>query len=206
MQERGLAPKTMANALTVARMVLSDAGFPAAAAGIRLPHGRRVAQSLTEQDAQALREVLDRHATDPDVALGLLLETGLRVGELRALLPGDVRGLSLRVKGTKSASSDREVDLSDRAAHLVQRLAAATQVGERRLRRVLARRCAEAGVPRIRVHDLRHTRITLLLLAEVPVLYVSKQAGHSSPAMTLALYGHAIAASARDRARWRNAA
>lgn len=45
----------------------------------------------------------------------------------------------------------------------------------------------EAGAPRIRFHDLRHTAATLLLLKNVPAKVVSGLLGHASVAITLDL-------------------
>lgn len=47
-----------------------------------------------------------------------------------------------------------------------------------------------AGVPRIRVHDLRHTAATLLLRSGVPAKIVSERLGHASIAITMDLYSH----------------
>lgn len=49
-----------------------------------------------------------------------------------------------------------------------------------------------AGMPRIRVHDLRHTAATLLLLSGVPAKIVSERLGHASIAITLDLYSHVL--------------
>jgi integrase len=51
---------------------------------------------------------------------------------------------------------------------------------------------AEAGLRRIRLHDLRRTHATLALLAGVPVTTVSERLGHHSPAFTLRQYAHAL--------------
>lgn len=55
--------------------------------------------------------------------------------------------------------------------------------------RRLARK-AFADLPRIRVHDLRHTWATLALEAGVDIAVVSKQLGHASPVVTWATYQH----------------
>ena len=44
-----------------------------------------------------------------------------------------------------------------------------------------------SGLPRIRLHDLRHTHATLLLKAGVPVKVVSERLGHASITITLDL-------------------
>lgn len=50
----------------------------------------------------------------------------------------------------------------------------------------------EAGLPPIRLHDLRHTHATLLLQAGVNPKVVSERLGHHSTAFTLDVYSHVI--------------
>ena len=50
-----------------------------------------------------------------------------------------------------------------------------------------------AGVPRIRLHDLRHTALTLMALQGVPMPVVAAWAGHADPAFTLRTYAHSQA-------------
>jgi integrase len=47
-----------------------------------------------------------------------------------------------------------------------------------------------AGVPRIRLHDNRHTSATLLLAGGIHAKIVQERLGHSAIAMTLDLYSH----------------
>jgi integrase len=49
-----------------------------------------------------------------------------------------------------------------------------------------------SGVPRIRVHDLRHTAATMLLRAGVPPKIVSERLGHATVAITLDTYSHVL--------------
>jgi len=49
-----------------------------------------------------------------------------------------------------------------------------------------------ANVPLIRLHDLRHTHATHLLVAGVNVKVVSERLGHSSVSFTLDTYGHVM--------------
>ena len=49
---------------------------------------------------------------------------------------------------------------------------------------------AGLDVPRIRLHDLRHTHATLLLEQGRPVKEVSERLGHSTTAFTMDVYGH----------------
>ena len=50
----------------------------------------------------------------------------------------------------------------------------------------------QAGVRRVRFHDLRHTFASLLLQNGESPVYVKEQMGHSSIQITVDLYGHLI--------------
>lgn len=51
---------------------------------------------------------------------------------------------------------------------------------------------ARSGLPRIRLHDLRHTHATLGLAAGVPVRVMSERLGHASPEFTMKQYQHVL--------------
>jgi integrase len=55
------------------------------------------------------------------------------------------------------------------------------------------------GFGGFRLHDLRHTHATLLLLAGVPINAVASRLGHSSPVTTMTVYAHVLR-RAEDRA------
>ena len=55
-----------------------------------------------------------------------------------------------------------------------------------------------AGLPGIRLHDLRHFTATQLIGAGVDVRTVAGRLGHSDPSVTLRVYSHAL--EERDRA------
>lgn len=57
--------------------------------------------------------------------------------------------------------------------------------------------CKAAGVPRIRMHDLRHTAATLMLANGVNLKIVSEILGHSSIATTADIYSHVDTAMQR---------
>lgn len=63
-------------------------------------------------------------------------------------------------------------------------------------------RCSAAGhdVPRIRLHDLRHTHASLLLSSGIPVMVVSERLGHASPTITLTVYQHVMPGDQRAAA------
>ena len=58
-----------------------------------------------------------------------------------------------------------------------------------------------ANLPKIRIHDLRHTAATLLLLQGVNPRTVMELLGHSDVTMTLNTYSHVLASLKEDAAR-----
>jgi integrase len=60
-------------------------------------------------------------------------------------------------------------------------------------------KCLEhAGLHKIRIHDLRHTYATLLLMQGESPVYVKEQLGHSSIKVTVDIYGHWIPGANRQ--------
>ena len=57
-----------------------------------------------------------------------------------------------------------------------------------------------AGLRQIRLHDLRHTHASLLLLDGVPIHVVSRRLGHADVAITIKIYGHLLPSSDPDAA------
>jgi integrase len=55
-------------------------------------------------------------------------------------------------------------------------------------------------VPGIRLHDLRHTHATLLLVKGTPVKVVSERLGHANPTITLNVYAHVMPGNQKDAA------
>ena len=58
--------------------------------------------------------------------------------------------------------------------------------------RMFGRHIAAAGLPCIRVHDLRHTYATLALAAGKNPKVVADRLGHARVAFTLDVYSHAV--------------
>jgi integrase len=59
----------------------------------------------------------------------------------------------------------------------------------------------EAGLPPLRIHDLRHTSATLLLRAGVGAQVVSKRLGHAKVGFTLDTYAHVLPDQQREAAQ-----
>jgi integrase len=69
---------------------------------------------------------------------------------------------------------------------------AATQLDPSNLRKVFHRILVDAGLRRVRFHDLRHTFASLLLQNGESLTYVKEQMGHSSIQVTVDIYGHLV--------------
>jgi len=63
-----------------------------------------------------------------------------------------------------------------------------TPINPNNLHREFGRLAAEADVPGIRIHDLRHTHITLAIQAGAPIGTVSRRAGHARVSTTMDIY------------------
>ena len=58
-----------------------------------------------------------------------------------------------------------------------------------------------AGLEDLRFHDLRHTAVSIMLNAGVPVIVVSRRVGHANASITLNTYGHLMPSMQDEAAR-----
>jgi integrase len=65
-----------------------------------------------------------------------------------------------------------------------------TPVDPNNFSRSFARWCGAAGLPAVRLHDLRHTCVSMLLYLGVPPRVVMEIVGHAALEMTMNVYGH----------------
>ncbi len=66
------------------------------------------------------------------------------------------------------------------------------------LRNQFYRLLADAGLPRMHFHDLRHSAATILISMGVPPNVVQKLLGHSDIAITLGVYGAVLPSMQQD--------
>lgn len=125
------------------------------------------------------------------------------------------RGVAIIQRSVKTRASSRSVRLTSRTVAALRehrkiqaerRLAASewqdhdlivstskgTPINPNNVSRSFAALIRDTGLPRIRVHDLRHSSATLLLLAGVPAKVVSERLGHATVGITLDLYSHVL--------------
>ena len=193
---------------------------------------------FTVEEARRFLDAAEQEGPMWAAFFAVLLQTGCRPGELRALRWEDVSldagtlhiqrtaqripGQGIVVGTTKTGSSRRPVALGTDVVALLRRqraeqnahrltmgplwanndLVFASEVGtyldNKQMRVAFERICERAGVPRIRLYDLRHTSASLLLAAGVHPKVVSERLGHSSVNLTLQTYSHVLPGLQRD--------
>ena len=190
-----------------------------------IPHvGDRPAPSMsiwtTDQFKAFARCVMDKPLVY--LAFNLLYWTGLREGELLALLPEDFdlakgtvsvtktyyrKGAEDVVTSPKTRKSVRVVKMPDELTAMVadhlrlypgasdERVFAA--LSKSRLHAEMTRGARDAGVPRIRIHDLRHSHVSMLIDLGFSVVAIADRLGHESTGITY-MYAHLLPQD-RDR-------
>jgi integrase len=75
-----------------------------------------------------------------------------------------------------------------------------TPLDERNVLRRFQRILALAGLPKMRLHDLRHSAVAILIAQGVHIKAISELLGHSSVAFTFEVYGHLLEETKREAA------
>lgn len=174
-----------------------------------------------EPDEQArLKRAIAEYDTAGAHAVLLMMETGLRIGEVLALTWQDVlwRRRALRVHATmvnpqsrkrsfvqsspKSKSSIRTIPLSKAALELLMRLKkpedglifaaedGETTIGYNSLRNQVQDLCQAAKVPYFGMHAFRHTFATNAFYKGCEIKRLSKMLGHANVTITYNTYIH----------------
>jgi integrase len=182
--------------------------------GVNLPAlAHNDMQFLDHDDIAKLADAIDPRYR----ALTILLAySGLRIGEATALRSQDVKDRSVTVRSTavevngvwmeqppKTRAGRRTVPLPQRVADALHEhmstypgdLVFTSPTGQ--LVRVSTFRsrafksaCKRAGLEGLRIHDLRHTAISLWIRSGVDLLRVKTWAGHTKSTFTIDKYGH----------------
>jgi len=221
---RQLKPKTVNNILGVLSICFRKAiewGYadanPVSSVGLlRLPP--QEFNFWDEEQSDAFLAALLQHEPKWHPYFFTLLRTGLRLGESFALRPLDVLFDKRRilvvwnyvegVLDTPKNGKRREVPMSPQLARVLE--AHRPRMGERvfpgsrdgfltrdQVKRPFDRAVKAAGVPSIRLHDLRHSFASQLVMKGVPLVAVRQYLGHSDIKMTLR-YAHLAPAIQQD--------
>ena len=121
-------------------------------------------------------------------------------------------GYQVRIGEPKTARGRRTIDLDPDTVAVLEHLkrkasgqyvfaiAEGSSPHPERITRAFARAVKDSGLPRIRMHDLRHTHAAHLIAVGVDPLTISRRLGHASVAFTLDRYGHLFAQSGAEAA------
>lgn len=148
-------------------------------------------------------------------AFEMLYWCGIRLGELLALTPADFdfdkKTVSIsksyqRINGRdvitppKTDSSIRKVLMPDKLCDEMQDCINSIYginsnmriftITKSYLTHEMERGCKATGVPKIRIHDLRHSAVSLLIDKGYSAVAIAERVGHSSAVETLEIYSH----------------
>jgi integrase len=202
----GRRKQTIRKTVSVLAMVLDHHGVqpnPARDARVKLPREER-----RELSPPSRAHVLAVHGLLPGtyrLPLLVLDATGMHVGELEALVWGDVderRGRWRVRAGVAKTGAARWVEpppaifaavsaLVPREDRVPARPVFAA-FGSDRFRTALGRACTAAGVPAFSPHDLRHRRVSLLHAQGLSWARIGERVGHGDLVTTARTYTHVL--------------
>jgi len=140
------------------------------------------------------RALRDAASVDPRIyaIIEVLLQTGIRIGELASLELDDIGDTSLHIKAYEGHEA-REVPLNRRAKEALKRYLEirpnteskhvfVTKTGRpflvRNIRDAVERYFKKAGIENVKINDLRHTFVAHHLKGGVSLVFLSKVLGH----------------------------
>lgn len=212
----GLKKQTIRKTVSVLAMVLDHARIEPNPARdrltVKLPREeRRHVEPPTAEHIEVVVRLLPRRYQLPVLVLDA---TGMRVGELEALLWGDVDEPRSRWRiATSKTGRPRWVAPSPPLFEAVLALCPRDDrhadrrvfenVTSERLRTALTRACTAAGAPSFSPHDLRHRRVSLLHLGGMPWARIGEFVGHDDLVTTARTYTHVVVDERElDYAEW----
>jgi integrase len=215
LHEKGKAPTTINNALTAVRQILKLAHVEELIEAVPEVRNVRVSseskgRALTPEEVVALLENVDPRYPEARQYLAFIANTGLRKSEANAMRWGWIdwerRVLSIPADVRKGGRSGLAVPLNDAALAILEDRRTNGKKRGRKLptgaadrvwldkKHDQARNSAadRAGLGRVRTHDLRHTRGSLLYAAGASLPEVRDILGHRTMAM-VNRYAHSYA-------------
>jgi len=186
----------------------------------RRHEAKKHTQFLSKEQVSILLDAAKQENAEYYTFLLVAFRTGMRLGELLALswdcVNFETRQIAVRRSyshahwDTPKSHKIRFIDMSDGLIEtLKRRYEKAKQLADFKKtslvfadingdpindnifrRGVFYKMLAKLNLPKIRIHDIRHTYASLLLQANAPIHYVKEQMGHSSITTTVDLYGH----------------
>lgn len=205
MVDRKLAAGTVGKYLTEIKMVLDFADAvpnPARDKRVKLPANQQ--PEVSPPTAQHVLAMLSLVPARMRLALAVLEQTGMRVGELLSLPWGDVDVDGSRFRLSRERTKTRRPRWVQLPAWLMQLVDESCPPDDRAetrlvfpladssLRQAMARACRAAGVPVYSPHDLRHRRASLWHGQGLSVAEVKARGGWARGEVLLDTYAHVM--------------
>lgn len=204
------SPKTVRNIYGLLRTILAQYR-PDFRVSVTLPQPKKYeGKSLNGEQIARLLDVIQGDEAEIPILLALWL--GLRRSEIiglkwdnidfiehtltitSAMVPDKDNNFVL--KGPKTASSERTLKLPD---YVYDKLKAADKSSEfvatlagDTIRKRLQRFCRKAGIPEVRLHDLRHTMASIGLMLNISDKYMMERGGWSYEGTMKKIYQHTM--------------
>lgn len=159
---------------------------------------------LTESEYLQLIEYFRKRTDKSYVVLFLLAITGARFSEVNNMTYKDLNHSlgNIHLPGTKTASSDRIIELStqdiDHVNSIIQKYprridSKLFDISNAAVSKSFKKALRDLNIEKERtVYSLRHTHCSYLISQDIPIEYISKRLGHSSINMTLEVYSHLL--------------
>jgi integrase len=200
-----LSPMTVRNYLGTLRMVLDFADVGENAARDRRVKLPRPEQTIPNPpSASEVAAIIANAPAKWRLAIRVLEQTGMRVGELGGLEWGDVdrANLRLRIRTGKTAAARRWVPIPEWLMEDIEATCppddrTATRqlfpgAGRQTVGNAVRNACRVAGIASYSPHDLRHRFISLKIREGVPITEISAHVGHARKSLTLDVYSHVL--------------
>jgi integrase len=200
-----LRPSSVRRYMDTLRAVLDYAGAdpnPARSRHVRLP--RQDQEPVAPPSGREVAAIVAAAPSRWRLALRILAETGMRVGELHQLEWRDVDEAEsrFRIRSGKTRAARRWVSVPP---ELMAEIGAMTPPDDRTstrrvypgatpdaVRNVMTRACQAAGAAHYHPHDLRHRYASVQIMRGVPVTNLAAQLGHAKNSITLDTYSHVL--------------
>jgi integrase len=200
-----LKPSSVRRYMDTLRSILDHAGVepnPARSRHLRFPREDR--EPVEPPSGRQVEAIIMAAPPRWRLALRILAETGMRVGELHALEWRDVDEAEsrFRVRGGKTRAARRWVGVPVRLMADIGELTPPDDRAPTRrvypgatpdaVRNVMTRACQAAGTAHYHPHDLRHRYASVQIARGVPVTNLAAQLGHAKNSITLDTYSHVL--------------
>lgn len=216
----GVSPSNTGKILTTLRIALGQAYADRLitdnpAAGVRSPRvDREPVRALTAPDVRNVLAAVQGDQLAPLYAF--LLGSGLRLGEACGLNWGDVdldagtvtvrrsKGKRPRIVVVSGYGIEalRAQRIADKRIGQHEPVFVGPKSGERLQpwtpSHAFPRLLERAGLPRMRVHDLRHGHATRMLARGASMRLIADQLGHANPGLTARVYAHIVPEAVRE--------